>query len=229
MSATVALPLMAITIQPYRPEHEPAVEESNRRLQAAADPNLVFYKTSAPQWLPKLADHPLYNENYCVALAGIGRGPHAPNNKRVFVPGQGEIAVACYHHPLSEGIVNRTYAAGGALMVRDALLRQPLLYALGMGGYDHPLPKMLKALGSSFALLPFFFKIVHPSRFLKEMQALRTSALRRLLMDIGAATGLGWLALRGGQNAKRARWTRPAGVDVSRVPEFSDRSEERRG
>jgi hypothetical protein len=81
---------------------------------------------------------------------------------------------------------------------------------------------MLKALGSSLALLPFFFKIVHPSRFLKEMQALRTSALRRILMDIGAATGLGWLALRGAQNVKRARWTRSEGVDVSRVPEFSD-------
>ena len=213
---------MAIVIQSYRPEHESAVEEFNRRLQAAADPNLVFYKTSAPQWLPKVGDHPLYNEYFVAVDAGIVRGAYALKHERVFVPGQGEIAVACYHHPLSEGIVNRTYAAVGALMVRDALLRQPLLYALGMGGYDHPLPKMLKALGSSLALLPFFFKIVHPSRFLKEMQALRTSALRRILMDIGAATGLGWLALRGAQNVKRARWTRSEGVDVSRVPEFSD-------
>ena len=213
---------MAIVIQSYRPEHEPAVEEFNRRLQAAADPNLVFYKTSAPQWLPKVGDHLLYNEYFIAVDAGIVRGAYALKHERVFVPGQGEIAVACYHHPLSEGIVNRTYAAVGALMVRDALLRQPLLYALGMGGYDHPLPKMLKALGSSLALLPFFFKIVHPSRFLKEMQALRTSAPRRLLMDIGAATGLGWLALRGAQNVKRARWTRSEGVDVSRVPEFSD-------
>ena len=216
---------MAITIQPYRSEHEPAVEEFNRRLQAASDPNLVFYKTSAPHWLPKLADHPLYNEYFVAVDAGIVRGAYALKHERVFVPGQGEIAVACYHHPLSEGIVNRTYAAVGTLMVRDALLRQPLLYALGMGGLDHPLPKMLKALGSSLALLPFFFKIVHPSRFLKEMQALRTSALRCLLMDIGAATGLGWLALRGAQNAKRARWPRPAGVagvNVSRVAEFSD-------
>jgi hypothetical protein len=54
------------------------------------------------------------------------------------------------------------------------------------------------------------------------MQALRTSPLRRILMDIGAATGLGWLALRGAQNAKRARWPRSAGVNVSRVPEFSE-------
>jgi hypothetical protein len=216
---------MAITIQSYRPEHEPAVEEFNRRLQAASDPNLVFYKTSAPQWLPRLGDHPLYNEYFVAVDAGIVRGAYALKHERVFVPGQGEIAVACYHHPLSEGIVNRTYASVGALMLRDALSRQPLLYALGMGGLDRPLPKMLKALGSSLAPLPFFFKIVHPSRFLKQMQALRTSALRRTLMDVGAATGLGWLAFRGVQNAKRARWPGAAGVagvNISRVPEFSD-------
>ena len=175
-----------------------------------ADPNLVFYKTSAPHWLPKLGDHPLYNEYFVAVDAGIVHGAYALKQERVFVPGQGEIAVACYHHPLSEGIVNRTYAAVGTLMVRDALQRQPLLYVLGMGGFDRPLPKMLKALGSSLALLPFFFKVAHPSRFLKEMKALRTSALRRLLMDVGAATGLGWLALRGAQKAKRARSLLPS-------------------
>jgi hypothetical protein len=83
------------------------------------------------------------------------------------------------------------------------------------------LPKMLKALGSSLALLPFFFKIVHPSRFLRQMEALRTSPLRRFLMDMGAVTGLGWLAFRAAQSV-RARWSRSAGVNVSRVPEFSD-------
>lgn len=213
---------MAITIQSYRPEHEPEVAEFNQRLQAAADPNLVFYKTSAPQWLPKVGDHPLYNEYFVAVDAGVVRGAYALKHERVFVPGKGEIAVACYHHPLSEGIVNRAYAAVGTLMVRDALLRQPLLYALGMGGLDRPLPQMLKALGSSLALLPFFFKIVHPSRFLKQMQALRTSPLRRFLMDIGAVTGLGWLAFHAAQSVKRGRWPRSAGVNVSRVPEFSD-------
>src|SRR5260370_18717530 len=54
------------------------------------------------------------------------------------------------------------------------------------------------------------------------MQALRTSPLRRILMDVGAATGLGWLAFRAAQNAKRTRWPRSAGVNVTRVSEFSD-------
>jgi hypothetical protein len=218
---------MPIVVQPYREEHESAVQDFNRRLQAAGDPDLVFYKTSAPQWLPRLDDHRLYNEYFVAVDNGTVRGAYALKHERVFVPGKGEIDVACYHHPLSEGIVNRSYALVGALMVRDALQRQPLLYALGMGGHDRPLPKMLKALGWSLALVPFFFKVVHPSRFLREMHALRTSSLRRLLMDVGASTGLGWLALRAAQTAVQAKSRRSAsagtaGTKVEGVPEFSN-------
>src|SRR5260370_31094379 len=97
---------MANSIQCYRPEPEPAVQEFNRRLQAAADSDLVFYKTSAPQWVPKLGDHPLYNEYFVAVDAGIVRGPYALKHQRAFVPDHGQIAVACYHHPLSAGVVN---------------------------------------------------------------------------------------------------------------------------
>jgi hypothetical protein len=216
---------MPIVVQPYREEHESAVQDFNWRLQAAGDPDLVFYKTSAPQWLPRLGDHWLYNEYFVAVDNGTVRGAYALKRERVFVPGKGEIDVACYHHPLSEGIVSRSYAMVGALMVRDALLRQPLLYALGMGGYDRPLPRMLKALGWSLALVPFFFKVVHPSCFLKEMHALRTSSLRRFLMDVGASTGFGWLAVRAAQaavQAKSRRWASAgtAGARVEGVPEF---------
>src|SRR5206468_5712583 len=80
--------------------------------------------------------------------------------------------------------------------------RSPLLYCLGMGGYDRPLPKMLIGLGWSHCPIPFYFRIVHPSRFLRELQVLRTSAFRRLVMDIGAFSGAGWLAWKAWQGLK---------------------------
>jgi hypothetical protein len=212
---------MPIVIQPYREEHEPAVQEFNRRLQAAGDTDLVFYKTSAPQWLPKVETHPVYNEYFVAVDSGAVRGAYALKHERVFVPGKSSVRVACYHHPLSEGIVNRSYASIGGLMVRDALSRQPQLYALGMGGYDRPLPRMLKALGWSLVSLPFFFKVVHPSRFLREMHALRTSALRRAVMNAAAVTGLGWLAISAAQRALRARAARMPQIVSERVDEFS--------
>jgi len=143
-------------------------------------------------------------------------------HEQVFIPGKGNLSVACYHHPLSEGIVNRSYTSVGGLMVRNALTRQPLLYALGMGGYERPLPRMLKALGWSLVLVPFWFKIIRPRRFLQEMDALRTSPLRRFVMDAGAATGLGWWAIRAAQSALRARASRSAPVTSDRVAEFAD-------
>jgi hypothetical protein len=211
---------MPITIEPYREDHEAAVQEFNRRLQAANDPDLVFYKTSRPHWLPRIDALPVYNEYFVAVDSGVVRGAYALKHEQVFIPGQGNVSVACYHHPLSEGIVDRSYTSVGGLMVRDALSRQPLLYALGMGGYDRPLPKMLKALGWSLVLVPFLFKIIRPRRFLQEMDALRASPLRRFVMDAGAATGLGWLAIRAAQSALRA--SRSAPPTSNRVTEFAE-------
>ena len=42
--------------------------------------------------------------------------------------------------------INRAYATLGLRMVRDALARESRLYAMGMGGWDKPLPQMLKRL-----------------------------------------------------------------------------------
>ena len=56
------------------------------------------------------------------------------------------VTAAHYRLPLSEGIIDRAYATLGLRLVRDALAREPRLYAMGMGGWDKPLPQMLKRL-----------------------------------------------------------------------------------
>ena len=197
---------MAISIQPYRQEHEPAVEEFNRRLQRlSGDPDLVFSKTAIPRWLAPANHIPVWNE-FFVALEGSSvRGAYGLKQEMVLVRGKGTHRVACYHHPLSEGIIDRSYASVGALLARDALARQPFLYALGMGGYERPLPKMLKALGFSLTPIPFYFRVMHPAKFLREMRALRQARWRAVLMDIAAATGAGWLAIKSAQRAAMLR------------------------
>src|SRR5258708_36031311 len=101
-------------------------------------------------------------------------------------------AIGYYHHALSEGIVNKSHAMVGTLLLRDAMQRAPLLYCVGMGGYDRPLPQMLVRLGWTHCLVPFFFFVVNPSRFLRNMQTLRSSPSRKLLMDLAAYSGAGW-------------------------------------
>lgn len=184
---------MSIVIQPYRPEHEPAVAEFNQRLgQAGEDPDMVFYRYAEPRWLPRTADSRIYNEYFVAIDNSVVRGGYALKSQEFFFPDGKIRSIGYYHHPLSEGIVNKAHTVVGTLLLRDAMQRAPLLYCLGMGGYDRPLPQMLVRLAWAHYLVPFFFRVLNPTRFLRQMQALRQSSPRRLLMDLAAFTGLGW-------------------------------------
>ena len=70
--------------------------------------------------------------------------------------------------------------AVGSLLLRDAVWREPMLYALGMGGHDRPLPKMLQSDGMDPRPVPFYFRVIHPYRFLRQMSVLRGSRLAGL-------------------------------------------------
>jgi hypothetical protein len=226
---------LAIVIQPYRQEHEAAVEDYNRRLQSSSgDPNLVFSQSAIPRWLPPVNDNSVWNEFYVAIDASSGekpsaRGAYALKQEQIFVRGKGTHRIACYHHPVSEGVVNRSFASVGVLLARDALARQPLLYALGMGGMDRPIAKMLKALGFNLTPMPFYFRVVHAAKFLREMQALRDKPWRAMLMNIAAATGTGWLTIKSAQAiaSVRSRSTNSASdFVVEEIGEFSEWADE---
>jgi hypothetical protein len=53
--------------------------------------------------------------------------------------------------------------------------------------------------------VPFYFKVLHPSRFLRNLRVLRTSRLRRLAFDAAAVTGAGWFGMRIIGHGKRIR------------------------
>ena len=214
---------MPITIAPYRVEHEAAVRAFNDRLKAGQpDENLVFYSESTPRWLPRLSDRDIYNEYFVATDGRDARGAYALKWQNFLFPDGETRAIACYHHPLSEGVIDRSYSSIGALLMRDAINRAPLLYCLGMGGYDRPLPRMLIGLGWWHVLIPFHFRIVHPFRFLREMRALRSPAWRSVLMDVGAFTGAGWLATGAWRLFERIRSPRLQGVTARPVDEFCE-------
>jgi hypothetical protein len=215
------LPFMAIVIQPYRPEHEPAVADFNQRLrEKGADENTVFYRWAEPRWLPHSADSRIYNEFFVAVDNGMVRGGYALKTQEFFFP-DGQIrSIAYYHHPLSEGIVDKAQAIVGTLLLRDAMQRAPILYCLGMGGYDNPLPQMLVRLGWAHCLVPLFFRIVNPSRFLENMQTLRSSIARTLLMDIAAYSGAGWAGTKLLQSYRALRAPRALATECTEVASF---------
>jgi hypothetical protein len=65
-----------------------------------------------------------------------------------------------------------------------------------MGGQDQPLPRMLRATGWMLAPVPFYFRVVHPSRFLRNIRAGRQIPWQALAMDLAAWSGIGVIGLR---------------------------------
>jgi hypothetical protein len=212
---------MAIVIQPYRPEHEPAVEEFNRRIrQGGQDGSMVFYRYAQPRWLPRSAESRVYNEYFVAVDGGIVRGGYALKTQDFLFPDGEMRSIGYYHHPLSEGIVNKAHAVVGMLLLRDAMQRAPLLYCLGMGGYDHPLPQMLVRLGWAHCLVPFFFRILNAPRFFRNMQTLRSSPVKRFLMDLAAYSGSGWAGSKLFQGYRALRAPRRLDTELCEVASF---------
>lgn len=186
---------MAITIQPYTEDWIPAVKAFNTRLAAGGiDPAFHFHETSIPPWLPKLSDSRTYQEFYLAVDKNEVRGAFILKFQDFFLRGDTR-TVVYYHLPVSEGIVNKAYSSVGVHMLRAALKAQPLLYCLGMGGFDLPLPQMLKAMGWSLCEVPFAFRVNHAANFLRQIAPLRQSKALRFIGNLAAVTGAGWTGI----------------------------------
>ncbi len=194
---------MRIVITPYLEEHEPAVRDFNRRMRAGGAPaDVEFSESHIPEWLPHTPGAPVYNEFFLALEGSRVRGAYVV--KRQDFSFHGKIRPApFYHHPISEAVVDKTYAPVGLQMMMHVLRENPALYALGMAGYDRPLPRMLMALKWKHCLVPFYFRVLRPARFLRQMRTLRTSAWKRMASDAAAFTGTGWAAIGAAQMAQR--------------------------
>ena len=200
---------MAFAIKPFTEDLIPAVKDLNRRLTVGgAPPQFRFPEHPRPEWLPKISDRRIYQEYFVLVDNGNVRGGYSLKRQDFYLLGRIQSIGYC-HWPISEGMVNKTYAPVALHMLRSVLQAHPIMYGLGMSGYDAgPLPKILKALAWSFHLVPFHFRVNRPQRFLSEIRGLRKKPTHRLLMHLAAVTGTGALGLRLLQSL-RTRQTAP--------------------
>lgn len=208
---------MALTIVPYLAEHEAAVAAFNERARANGAP-FGLSKTPVAGWLPMRAGAPVVREFFLALDGGEVRGGFTLRRQEFCLRGE-KVATANYQGPLSEGLWDRRYMMAGVQMLRAALRDQPLLYALGMGGMEQPLPKLLASSGWSLAPVPFRFRVLRAGNFLRQIGPLRKVAWRARAMDLAAATGLGALAF-GALHAWRSRRRLDLGCACERVAEF---------
>jgi len=201
---------MPFEIRPFSAEWRPAVRDFNARLDAAG--------AAAGMRLPDdpCAEMLTGSETYLAVEDGMVRGGYTLRPQPFWLLGQTR-CVAHLRLPVSEGIVDRRYAMLGSLLVRSALQKEPRLFALGMGGMEQRLPRMLAAMGWHLAPIPFCFRVVHAGRFLRGMRAARPTPLRRGLMDLAAVSGIASIGIHAVQTC---RTRRAAPVRFQEVADF---------
>jgi hypothetical protein len=132
-----------------------------------------------------------------------------------------EVEVCNYQLPVSEGIVNRAHAMVGIQLLQDAMKRSELLYCLGMGSLTRPLPRLLNRFRWKVESVPFYFRVIHASAFLKNIRYLRERSGGPALTSIARYSGLGTLATYGWRLTSRIRQPAlPRGISVEECHSF---------
>lgn len=150
---------------------------------------------------------PVWQEFYLAKEPGAVRGGYLLKREPLWI-GRSLTELWNYQLPLSEGIVDRAHAMVGIRLLQDATKRAELLYCLGMGSLTRPLPRLLSRFKWSVESVPFFFRVIRSSGFLKNIDYLRSRGAGRTLTWIARYSGLGALATGGWRLAARVRGPR---------------------
>jgi len=171
------------------------VADFNRRLRNGGS-SYQFPESCVPKWLPKINNRRIYQEFFLIIENGsVVRGGYFLKYQGAFLHGKPEM-ICSNQLPLSEGIVDPAYRKVGQHLLANALRQRPLLYSLGMGGLDQPYPRALSRRKWDLCPVPFFFRIIRPTAFLRNITYLRRSWMRNAILDFLAASGIGWTAIK---------------------------------
>jgi hypothetical protein len=181
-------------IVPYTEDLIPAVKGLNERLKNRGS-TWTFFETPHPLPQFKNPNGRVFVEAFLAMEDGFVRGAYALKKQDFLVDGK-EITIAHFWVPVSEGIINQAYSMVAVRLLAHARKKQSLLFDLGMGGFQENLPRFLKASRWALWEMPFYFKVIHPSNFLKNITVLRTTCWKRLALDILAISGLGWIGIK---------------------------------
>ncbi len=185
---------MPIAIVPYEHKHIDAVKQFNQRLSAKGI-TMRFPETEAPNWLPKVGNREIYQEYFLAMDGDIVRGGYILKHQQFELRGE-RVDIGNYQLPISEGIIDTRFGYVALSLLSDAIRRQPLLYCLGLGGYEQPITRLLQGMGWEMVLVPFYFKVLRPAKFLRQISFLRSTPFRRLLLDTLALSGIGWAMIK---------------------------------
>ncbi len=210
---------MPIKIVRHADQWKAAVLEFIQRMKEGGS-SWGYYVEPEDSWLPERPGVPVWREHYLAVEDGTDvRGGYALKLQSCWL--RGESATVCdYQGPVSEGIIDPRYSMLALRMMRDMERRQPLLYSWGHGGEDQMVLQILRKLGWWLHQTPICVRVLRPSRFLHRNAWLRTTAARRVGLDLLAASGVGWLGFTAVHGALGLRGHRRGAIEVEPVERF---------
>jgi len=212
-----------VKTQPFTADMAPAVADFNARLVAGgADPELLFPENPVQEARPN-EPRRLREERFLMVEEGDVHGGFILRHQDFWLRDT-VASIAHFRLPLSEGIVNRKFAGVGMQMVRRAFDEQPLLFALGMGGRQRALPRLLEGMQWKLWDVPFYFFVNRPFRFLRGIRVLRCAAWRKVALDVAAFSGVGWVVARMAQWVTRR--AAPEEITIENIQAFSNWADE---
>ncbi|WP_222564855.1 hypothetical protein [Novilysobacter antarcticus] len=210
-----------MAIESYGEHHEAAVACFNQRMRAGGSA-FKFPASCDIPWPPKSPGRPTYMEGFVALDGDVVRGGYLIKHQPFALNGTVVEDLKNLQLPLSEGSIDTAFSGVSIEILTNAMRRHRKLYALGMGGIHTPLPTVLASMGWSAELVPFFFRVVRPPAFLRNIRTLRVTNARRKALDVAAATGVAGIGIKLLHSAlARSAW-RFRAVKVDVVERFDD-------
>jgi hypothetical protein len=202
---------MGIRISPFLEKESSYVREFNNRVRGSVGA-FEFPETPRLEWLPPIEGRRIFQESFLEWEGGEVHGGYVLKRQDFSFAGAVE-PIACYHSALSEGLAEIRYEDVAGYLIEDALQREPLLYAFEAGNIESARTRIPQTSAWKWSALPSYYRIVHPARYLRNMETLRTTGMRRFLLSLAALTGAGWAAMRLEQRMHANPKPAPAMVD----------------
>jgi hypothetical protein len=210
---------MPLQFVPFEEDYGPAAEAFNQRMVDGHAPTDFLLPTGLGK-RRSTHDDPIQWTHYVVLDGGEVRGGVLAMDQPGWANGNSVRAVN-FQSPLSEGIVDSKYSIVAMQMVKFMQKQADAVFIVGMGASDRPLPKMLAASGWSVRPVPFLFRVHRASNFLRELQMLQTSPLKRIAAQTARLTGLGTAGL-----AVMQRRRSPGNGSIRQVNAWGDWADE---
>lgn len=183
---------MNISISKYEEADIPAVKRFNKRFKDA-EGHFIFPESNICKEFPKDNSSRFFSEYFLAKdESGEVRGGYIFRNQEFNIK-TNIVEIVFLKLPLSEAVIDNKYSLVGPMIIQDLQARNRHVFALGMGGFQYALPKILKKIGWYMYLVPFYFYISNPKKFLSDFEyinKLKTTLSKRILFNTVKKTRL---------------------------------------